>query len=81
MPRYGFSRSGPAGREFKRIELTRECFEAIAEAARKVDNGTLTITIQVRPEDNRYFDLKLGYETRRRMRRNDADAKPEQRSR
>jgi hypothetical protein len=61
------------------MELTRECFEAIAEAARKVDNGT--ITIQVRPEDNRYFDLKLGYEIRRRMRRNDADAKLAQRSR
>jgi hypothetical protein len=54
------------------MELTKECLDEIMLAARKVENGSLTITIQVRPEDNRSFDLKLGYEIRRRIVRNDA---------
>jgi hypothetical protein len=58
------------------MELTRECLEEIMKAARALDSGSLTITIQARPEDERYFDLKLGYEIRRRIRRNDADTKP-----
>jgi hypothetical protein len=62
------------------MELTKQCIEEIMLAAREVDNGTLTITIQVRPEDGRYFDLKLSYEIRYRIRRNDADAKPAQHS-
>jgi hypothetical protein len=60
------------------MELTRECLDEIILAAREVDSGTLTITLQARPEDNRHFDLKLGYEIRRRIRRDDADAKPAQ---
>jgi hypothetical protein len=63
------------------MELTKECLNEIILAARAVDSGSLTITIQVRPEDGRYFDLKLGYETRRRIKRNNADAKPAQHSR
>jgi hypothetical protein len=62
------------------MELTQECFEAIAEAAHKVDNGTLTITIQTRPEDSRSFDMKLAYEAQHRIKRNDADAKAARRS-
>jgi hypothetical protein len=60
------------------MELTRECLEEIAAAALAVDNGTLTITIQARPEDSRSFDLKLSYEIRRRIRWNDADTKTTQ---
>jgi hypothetical protein len=51
------------------MELTQQCIEEIMLAAREVDNGTLTITIQARPEDSQYFDLKLSYEIRRRIRR------------
>jgi hypothetical protein len=61
------------------MELTQQCIEEIVLAARAVDSGSLTVTIQVRPEDGRYFNLKLGYEIRRRIRRNDADTKPAQR--
>jgi hypothetical protein len=57
------------------MELTKECLEEIARCAREIDNGTLTVTIQARPEDSRYFDLELVYKIRRRIRRNDADAK------
>jgi hypothetical protein len=49
------------------MELTKECLDEIILAAWKVGNGSLTIVIQVRPEDSRYFDLKPGYETRRRI--------------
>jgi hypothetical protein len=57
------------------MELTQECLEAITAAAREVESGTLTIALQARPEDKRSFDLKLSYEIRRRIGRNDADAK------
>jgi hypothetical protein len=58
------------------MELTRECLAAITTAAREVDNGTLVITIQARPEDKRAFDLKLSYDIRLRIGGgDDADAK------
>jgi hypothetical protein len=46
------------------VELTKECLEEIALCAREVDNGTLTIIIQARPEDKKTFQLKCGYEKR-----------------
>jgi hypothetical protein len=58
------------------MELTKECLEEIALCAKEVDTGTLTVTIQARPEDSRYFDLELSYKIRRRIRRNDASTKP-----
>jgi hypothetical protein len=61
------------------MELTQQCIDEIVLAAREVSNGKVIITVQSRPEDDRYFDLKLAYEVRRRIRRNDADAKAAQR--
>jgi hypothetical protein len=46
------------------MELTKECIEEIVLAAREVDNGTLTITIQTRPEDKKAFQFKCEYEKR-----------------
>jgi hypothetical protein len=63
------------------MELTKECLEAITAAAREVELGTLTITLQARPEDSQFFDLKLGYEIRRRIGRNDAGTEPARHSR
>jgi hypothetical protein len=60
------------------MELTRECSEKIKEAARAADTGTLAITIQARPEDSRYFDIKLAYEIRHRIRREGAGIKAAQ---
>jgi hypothetical protein len=45
------------------MELTKECLEEITAAAREVEIGTLTITLQARPEDSQFFE------------RNNADAK------
>jgi hypothetical protein len=62
------------------MELTQQCLDEIMLAAREVDNGKLVITVEGRPEDNRNFDIKLAYEIRCRVRRNDADTKAAQRS-
>jgi hypothetical protein len=46
------------------MELTKECIEEIVLAAREVNTGTLTITIQARPEDKKAFQFKCEYEKR-----------------
>ena len=51
------------------MELTQQCIEEIMLAAREVDNGTLTITIQARPEDEKSFDIKCDYTKRFRVSR------------
>jgi hypothetical protein len=58
------------------MELTQQCIEEIIRAAREVDSGVLTITIQVRPEDNRAFDFKCEYEKRFRVSRSGKGAIP-----
>jgi hypothetical protein len=40
---------------------------------RELNAGTLTITIQARPEDSRYFDLKVAYERSYRLNRCETD--------
>jgi hypothetical protein len=55
------------------MELTKECIDEIILAARQVESGSLTITIQARPEDKRYFDFKCVYEKRYRVGRSNAD--------
>ncbi|GHV79606.1 hypothetical protein AGMMS49944_13970 [Spirochaetia bacterium] len=55
------------------MELTKECIDEIVLAARQVESGSLTITIQARPEDKRFFDMKLAYEKRYRVGRSNAD--------
>jgi hypothetical protein len=58
------------------MELTKECLEEIALCAREVDNGTLTIIIQSRPEDKKAFQLKCEYEKRYMVNRRGRSAFP-----
>jgi hypothetical protein len=58
------------------MELTKECLEEIALAARDVDGGKLVVTIQARKEDEKAFDLKCEYEKRFRVSRTGKDAIP-----
>jgi hypothetical protein len=55
------------------MELTKECHAEIDLAAREVESGSLTITVQARPEDKRFFDFKCVYEKRYRVGRSNAD--------
>jgi hypothetical protein len=69
------------------MELTQQCIDEIVLAAREVENGSLTVTIQARPEDKKSFALKCKYEKRfivsrdgrHRIKLNDADTKAAQR--
>jgi hypothetical protein len=58
------------------MELTKECLEEIALCAREVDTGTLTITIQSRPEDKKAFRFKCEYEKRYTVNRTGRSAFP-----
>jgi hypothetical protein len=49
------------------MELTRKCLEEIATAAREAGDGILTITVQSRPEDKKFFELRLAYDKRIRV--------------
>jgi hypothetical protein len=59
------------------MELTQQCLEEIIMAAKEVErNGSLTITIQARPEDRKKYDMKVAYENRFRIDRNGRSAIP-----
>jgi hypothetical protein len=52
------------------MELTQQCIDEIIFAAREVESGALTVTIQARPEDKKSFALKCEYEKRFIVNRN-----------
>jgi hypothetical protein len=54
------------------MELTKECLEEIVLAAREADSGSVTITVQARPEDKRCYDFKCEYKKQYRIPRGTA---------
>jgi hypothetical protein len=58
------------------MDLTKECIEEIVLAAKEVERGALTITIQSRTEDKKTFDFKCEYEKRYRVPREGRAATP-----
>jgi hypothetical protein len=58
------------------MELTQAVHEEIDLAAREINSGRLTITIDARPEDTKNFDMRLEFEKRFRLSRTGRQALP-----